>query len=53
LRESYPNEDLLGYKLFAESLSESIAKVDASEGLVIALYGLWGSVSNATEAARS
>ncbi len=38
-----PRQDRLGYAPFAEQLAESIAEMTASQGLVLAVYGPWGS----------
>lgn len=38
-----PEQDLLGYADFAEHLAKSIVKMTPPEGLVIGLYGAWGS----------
>ena len=38
-----PTDDRLGYAPFAKHLAESICKMNAVEGLVIAVYGAWGS----------
>lgn len=38
-----PNDDLLGYKSFAEWLAKAVADMTPTEGLVLALYGPWGS----------
>ena len=38
-----PNEDLFGYAPFAKHLAESICHHPGSDGLVLALYGPWGS----------
>lgn len=38
-----PNDDRLGYAPFAKHLAGSIAEMAPSEGLVIGLYGSWGS----------
>jgi predicted KAP-like P-loop ATPase len=38
-----PTSDLLGYAPFAELLAAAIADAGTNEGLVIALYGPWGS----------
>jgi predicted KAP-like P-loop ATPase len=38
-----PNEDLFGHAPFAKSLADSIHRYASSDGLVLALYGPWGS----------
>ena len=38
-----PASDRLGYAPFAKHLADSILRLPSSEGLVIALYGTWGS----------
>ena len=38
-----PKNDQLGYAQFAKHLAESIDKMVPTEGLVIAIYGQWGS----------
>jgi len=38
-----PIDDRLGYAPFAKHLAESICEMNAAEGLVIAVYGAWGS----------
>lgn len=38
-----PKEDRLGYAPFAETLAQGIFKRPPSEGLVVAVYGPWGS----------
>lgn len=38
-----PNEDLFGHAPFAKSLADSICRYPGSDGLVLALYGPWGS----------
>src|SRR6266568_1036769 len=38
-----PTDDRLGDAPFAKHLAESICKMNAVEGLVIAVYGSWGS----------
>lgn len=38
-----PEQDRLGYKSFAKHLAISICKMTPPEGLVLALYGEWGS----------
>ena len=38
-----PKEDKLGYANFAENLANNILTTDATQGLVLALYGNWGS----------
>ena len=38
-----PREDLFGHAPFAKSLADSICGYPGSEGLVLALYGPWGS----------
>jgi predicted KAP-like P-loop ATPase len=38
-----PTEDLFGHAPFAESLANSICRYPGNDGLVLALYGPWGS----------
>lgn len=38
-----PNEDLFGHAPFAASLADSISGYPGTDGLVLALYGPWGS----------
>lgn len=38
-----PKKDLFGHALFAKSLADSICHYPGSDGLVLALYGQWGS----------
>lgn len=38
-----PKEDLFGHAPFAKSLTDSICRYPGSDGLVLALYGPWGS----------
>lgn len=38
-----PKEDLFGHAPFAKSLADSICRYPGSDGLVLALYGPWGS----------
>jgi predicted KAP-like P-loop ATPase len=38
-----PNDDLFGHAPFAKSLADSISRYPGSDGLVLALYGPWGS----------
>jgi predicted KAP-like P-loop ATPase/DNA-binding transcriptional regulator YiaG len=38
-----PTDDRFGYAPFARHLAESICKMNSTEGLVIAVYGPWGS----------
>lgn len=38
-----PKEDLFGHAPFAKSLADSICRHHSSDGLVLALYGPWGS----------
>ena len=38
-----PAEDQLGYAPFAESIAKSISSLPTDQGLVMALYGPWGS----------
>lgn len=38
-----PGEDLFGHAPFAESLANSICRYPGNDGLVLALYGPWGS----------
>lgn len=40
---SNPKEDLFGHTPFAKSLANSICRYSNSDGLVLALYGPWGS----------
>ena len=40
---SNPQDDLFGHAPFAESLATSICHFPGNEGLVLALYGPWGS----------
>lgn len=40
---SNPQDDLFGHAPFAESLANSICRYPGSDGLVLALYGPWGS----------
>ncbi|MTI78914.1 MAG: hypothetical protein FH754_16605 [Marinobacter sp.] len=40
---SNPQEDLFGHAPFAESLANSICRYPGSDGLVLSLYGPWGS----------
>lgn len=40
---SHPDDDRLGYAPFAEHLAESITKMAPVDGLVIGIYGPWGS----------
>lgn len=40
---SNPQEDLFGHAPFAESLANSICRYPGNDGLVLALYGPWGS----------
>lgn len=40
---SNPQDDLFGHAPFAESLSNSICSYPGNDGLVLALYGPWGS----------
>lgn len=40
---SDPIEDLFGHAPFAESLASSICRYSGNDGLVLALYGPWGS----------
>lgn len=40
---SNPQDDLFGHAPFAESLAESICRYPGNNGLVLALYGPWGS----------
>lgn len=40
---SNPQEDLFGHAPFAESLANSIYRYSGTDGLVLALYGPWGS----------
>lgn len=38
-----PKDDLFGHAPFAKSLANSIRRYPGSDGLVLALYGPWGS----------
>lgn len=38
-----PKDDLFGHAPFAKSLADSICRYSGSDGLVLALYGPWGS----------
>lgn len=38
-----PNEDLFGHAPFAKSLADSIINYSSSDGLVLSLFGPWGS----------
>lgn len=40
---SNPQDDLFGHAPFAESLANSICRYPGNDGLVLALYGPWGS----------
>lgn len=40
---SNPQDDLFGHAPFAESLADSICRYPGNDGLVMALYGPWGS----------
>jgi predicted KAP-like P-loop ATPase len=40
---SNPGDDLFGHAPFAESLADSICRYPGNDGLVLALYGPWGS----------
>ncbi|MGK0417282.1 MAG: putative KAP-like P-loop ATPase [Halopseudomonas sp.] len=40
---STPQGDLFGHAPFAESLASSIFRYPGNDGLVLALYGPWGS----------
>lgn len=40
---SNPQDDLFGHAPFAESLTDSICRYPDNDGLVLALYGPWGS----------
>jgi predicted KAP-like P-loop ATPase len=40
---SNPHDDLFGHAPFAESLANSICRYPGNDGLVLALYGPWGS----------
>ncbi len=40
---SNPQDDLFGHAPFAESLASSICRYPGNDGLVLALYGPWGS----------
>lgn len=40
---SNPQDDLFGHAPFAESLANSICLYPGNDGLVLALYGPWGS----------
>lgn len=41
--ETDPNRDELGYKFLSEQIAKSICKMSPPDGLVIGLYGQWGS----------
>ena len=43
LPSSDPKDDLFGHAPFAKNLAESILRYQSSDGLVLALYGPWGS----------
>lgn len=43
---SNPQDDLFGHVPFAESLANSICRYPGNDGLVLALYGPWGSVKS-------
>lgn len=43
-----PSQDLFGHALFAKHLAASICRIPATEGLVIGLYGPWGSGKTTT-----
>ncbi len=43
LPSSDPKDDLFGHAPFAKSLAESIYSYQSTDGLVLALYGPWGS----------
>lgn len=38
-----PRDDLYGHAPFAKSLADSICRYPSNDGLVLALYGPWGS----------
>ena len=38
-----PKDDLFGHAPFAKNLADSICRYPGSDGLVLALYGPWGS----------
>ncbi len=40
---THPKDDLLGYAPFSNRLANSISTISPSDGLVIAIYGPWGS----------
>lgn len=40
---SNAQDDLFGHALFAESLANSICRYPGNDGLVLTLYGPWGS----------
>lgn len=40
---SHPEEDILGYDRFAESLATSLRRMTPLEGMVVAIHGPWGS----------
>jgi predicted KAP-like P-loop ATPase len=40
---SDPQDDLFGHAPFAENLANSICRYPGNDGLVLALYGPWGS----------
>lgn len=43
-----PKEDLFGHAPFARSLADSICRYPGDDGLVLALYGPWGSGKSTT-----
>ena len=43
-----PKEDLFGHAPFAERLADSICRYPGNDGLVLALYGPWGSGKSTT-----
>ena len=43
-----PSQDLFGHASFAKHLAASICRIQAPEGLVIGLYGPWGSGKTTT-----
>lgn len=40
---NHPEEDILGYDRFAESLARSLRRMTPLEGMVVAIHGPWGS----------
>ena len=37
-----PKDDKLGYAIFAKNLAESLQKADIPDGIVVGIYGKWG-----------